>query len=132
MTPIGNYIVHRRKGKGWTRAELARASGVPYTTLRHIEQGKVSKKPEEHTIRALADALENDADVMLALAGYGPLPKRTHDQVIVELTALGDEAPKWKLAIERALAEMTPDDLQTALNVLQTQVAAARRRRGRQ
>lgn len=132
MPPLGNHIIRRRQAHGWTRADLARASGVPYTTIRNIENGTRSRKPDEQTIRSLATALENDADVMLALAGYGPLPHRTHDQVVVELTALGEDAPKWKVAIERAIAEMTPADLESALEVLLAQLRGARRRKGRQ
>ena len=53
MTPLGNHIIRRRNARGWTRVDLARASGVPQTTIRNIEQGTRSRKPEEGTLRAL-------------------------------------------------------------------------------
>ena len=132
MTPLGNHIIRRREARGWTRVDLALAAGVPHTTIRNIEKGQRSKKPQEGTIRAIAAALGNDADVMLALAGYGAIPPRTHDQVIVELDALGEIAPKWKDAIERVKNEMSYEDQAKALDVLLAQLNAGQRLRGSQ
>jgi len=132
MTPLGNHIIRRREARGWTRVDLALAAGVPHTTIRNIEKGQRSKKPQEGTIRALAAALGNDADVMLALAGYGAIPPRTHDQVIVELDTLGEIAPRWKDAIERVKNEMSYDDQAKALDVLLAQLNAGQRLRGSQ
>ncbi len=129
MTPLGNHIIRRREARGWTRVDLATAAGVPHTTIRNIEKGQRSKKPQEQTIRAIAAALGNDADVMLALAGYGAIPPRTHDQVIVELDALGEIAPKWRDAIERVKNEMSYDDQEKALDVLLAQLNAGQRHR---
>jgi len=132
MTPLGNHIIRRREARGWTRVDLALAAGVPHITIRNIEKGQRSKKPQEGTIRAIAAALGNDADVMLALAGYGAIPPRTHDQVVVELDALGEIAPKWKDAIERVKNEMSYDDQAKALDVLLAQLNAGQRLRGSQ
>jgi len=132
MTPLGNHIIRRREARGWTRVDLALAAGVPHTTIRNIEKGQRSKKPQEGTIRAIAAALGNDADVMLALAGYGAIPPRTHDQVIVELDTLGEIAPRWKDAIERVKNEMSYDDQAKALDVLLAQLNAGQRLRGSQ
>jgi len=129
MTPLGNHIIRRREARGWTRVDLALAAGVPHTTIRNIEKGQRSKKPQEQTIRAIAAALGNDADVMLALAGYGAIPPRTHDQVVVELDALGEIAPKWKDAIERVKNEMSYEDQAKALDVLLAQLNAGQRLR---
>src|SRR4029077_12294933 len=128
MTPLGNHIIRRREARGGTRVDLALAAGVPHTPIRNIEQGQRSKKPQEGTIRAIAAALGNDADVMLALAGYGAFPPRTHDQLIVELDALGEIAPSWKDAIERVKNEMSYDDQAKALDVLLAQLNAGQRR----
>jgi len=132
MTPLGNHIIRRREARGWTRVDLALAAGVPHTTIRNIEKGQRSKKPQEGTIRAIAAALGNDADVMLALAGYGAIPPRTHDQVVVELDALGEIAPKWKDAIERVKNEMSYEDQAKALDVLLAQLNAGQRLQGSQ
>jgi transcriptional regulator with XRE-family HTH domain len=132
MTQLGNHIIGLREARGWTRIDLARASGVPNTTLRNIEQGKRSKKPDEANIRAMAAALEHEPDVMLVLAGYGPAPKRTPDQTSVELDALGEQAPRWQDAIRRVKEEMSPADQELALDVLLAQLSAAQRRKGSQ
>ena len=130
MTPLGNHIVRLREARGWTRIDLANASGVPNTTLRNIEKGTRSKKPNEENIRAIAAALENEADVMLVLAGYGPPPKRTHEQTMIDLDALGEQAPNWKEAIERVKTEMSAADQELALEVLLAHLSAAQRRLG--
>jgi transcriptional regulator with XRE-family HTH domain len=132
MTLLGNHIIRLRNARGWTRVDLAAAAGVPHTTIRNIEKGQRSKKPQEQTIRAIAAALGNDADVMLVLAGYGTIPSRTPDQVMVELDALGEIAPRWKDAIERVKNEMSPADQELALDVLLAQLSAAQRRSGGQ
>ena len=130
MSQLGGLIVRIRRARGWTRVDLAHAAGLPYTTVRNIEQGIRSKKPDEANVRAIAAALDNEPDVMLVLAGYGPAPNRTHERVVVELDALGEEAPKWKDAIDRAIAEMSASDLELTLDVLLAHIAAAHRRKG--
>ena len=130
MTPLGKLIIRLRDARGWTRVDLANASGVPNTTLRNIEQGLRSKKPKEENVLAIAAALGHDGEVMRVLAGYGPAPKRNHDQIIVELDALGEKAPLWKDALDRAIREMSDDDLALTLDVLQAHIAAAQRRSG--
>ena len=132
MTPLGKHIVRLRAARGWTRVDLATASGVPHTTIRNIEHGVRSKKPNEENIRAIAAALENEADVMLVLAGYGPPPKRTPNETVVELDALGAAAPNWKEAIERVKTEMSAADQELVLEVLLAHLSAAQRRSGSQ
>jgi len=130
MTPLGSHIIRLRNARGWTRMDLANAAGLPYTTVRNIEKGLRSKKPVEANIRALAAALENGADVMLVLAGYGPAPKRTPEQTIIDLDALGGLAPNWREAIERVKTEMSAADQELALEVLLAHLSAAQRRKG--
>jgi transcriptional regulator with XRE-family HTH domain len=40
MSRIGDWIVRRRKARGWTRAELARRLGVAWQTLWQWETGR--------------------------------------------------------------------------------------------
>lgn len=127
-TQLGNHVIRRREARGWTTAELARESGLHYSTVRNVEKG-YSQKPEDWILRALASALENNAGVMLALAGYGDIPERAPADVQIALDELGDEAPAWREVIEGVKRDMTIDDQRRALSVLRAQLADARARR---
>ena len=51
MTPLGNHIIRRRQARGWTRVDLARAAGVPQTTIRNIEVGTHDRLAVESSSR---------------------------------------------------------------------------------
>lgn len=123
-TPLGNHIIRRRKGRGWSTADLAREAELSYSTVRNIEQG-FSRKPEEWILRALIRALDNNEGVVFALAGYGNIPARTPEQILVALDELGEVAPLWREAIDRVKNEMTPEQQNQALTVLLAQLDAA-------
>lgn len=129
-TQLGNHIIRLREKRGWSTAELARASNMAYTTVRNIEQG-YSKKPDEAILRALAVALDGNVGVVLAYAGYGDVPKYTPDELTVRLDELGQDAPRWRAVIDGIKAEMTPDEQNQAYAVLKAQLDAARNRRRR-
>ncbi|MFF4275746.1 helix-turn-helix domain-containing protein [Streptomyces sp. NPDC001536] len=66
----------RRRVAGLRREELARLAGISEPYLVRLEQG-VDRQPSSQVLRALARALELDADAwahLLALAGPGPVP----------------------------------------------------------
>lgn len=125
-TPLGNHIIRRRTSRGWTTADLAREADLSYSTVRNIEKG-ASRKPEEWILRALVRALDNHEGVVFALAGYGDLPERTPEQVLIGLDELGEVAPLWREAIDRVKKEMTPEQQNQALTVLLAQLDAASR-----
>lgn len=127
-TQLGNHIIRRRKLKGWSTADLARAAELPYSTVRNVEKG-YSKKPDEVILRALVKALECSEDVVFAYAGYGEIPTYTPDEVSAHLNGLGDEAPRWRQAIKDAIDYMTPAEQNQAYAVLVAQITEARRRR---
>ncbi len=127
-TPLGNHIIRRRKIKGWNTADLAREAGLSYSTVRNIEQG-MSRKPDEHILRALIKALGCDEGVVFAFAGYGNIPDMPRDQVVVSLDELGDDAPDWKAAIEEVKTTMTTAELNQTYRVLMAQIEGARARR---
>jgi len=123
-TPLGNHIIRRRKIKGWNTADLASEAGLSYSTVRNIEKG-MSRKPNEHILRALIKALECDEGVVFAFAGYGLIPNLPRDQIIVSLDELGDAAPLWRDAIEQLKTTMTPEQLNQAYAVLMAQLNGA-------
>jgi transcriptional regulator with XRE-family HTH domain len=131
-TPLGNHIIRRRKAHpgGWTTADLARAAELSYSTVRNIEQG-ASQKPAEWILRRLINVLECDEGVVFALAGYGKIPERTPEQVLIALDELGDLAPLWRDAIEGIKKDMTPEEQNQAYDVLKAQWDSARNRRRR-
>lgn len=122
-TPLGSYIVRRRNEKGWNTADLAREAELKYETVRNVEKG-YSQKPAEWILRALIRVLECDEGVVFALAGYGELPERTPDQVVVALDSLGDDAPSWRDEIEY-VKTMTPEQQRLALRILRAQRTSA-------
>ncbi len=127
-TQLGNHIIRRRKLKGWTTADLAAAAELPYSTVRNVEKG-YSHKPDEVVLRALIRALDCNEEVVFSLAGYGEIPTYTLDELIVRLDGLGDEAPRWRQAIEDVKNYMTPAEQNSAYVVLMAQITEARRRR---
>lgn len=120
-TQLGNHIIRRRNIKKWSTAELARQAELPYSTVRNIEQG-FSRKPDDKILRALIRALDCNEGVVFAYAGYGDFPEMTREEIFVSLDALGDEAPRWRDAIERVKKEMTPAQLNRAYRVLMAQL----------
>jgi transcriptional regulator with XRE-family HTH domain len=118
MTPLGMYVRRRRMQRGWTVAELSRQSNIPYGTLRNIEQNTKPVKPKESTIRALAEALEEeDADILFALAGYGiPIsPTAESRQHSIDVLLAGH--PEWWNVLQK-IQTMPPERQDQALQVL--------------
>jgi len=126
-TQLGNHIIRRRKLKGWTTADLARESELSYSTVRNVEKG-YSRKPDEVILRALIKALDCNEGVVFAYAGYGDIPQYTPQELTVRLDDLGDEAPRWREAIE-GVKQMTPAEQNQAYAILMAQIDAARHRR---
>lgn len=59
----GKRIKSLRIAKGWTQQELSDRSGVSLRTVQRIENGEV--KPSLYSLRILAQALDEDVDVIL-------------------------------------------------------------------
>lgn len=55
MESVAKILIGARQARGWSRMELAEASGVSYSTICRIEQGEETTLS---TARSLADALE--------------------------------------------------------------------------
>lgn len=61
---IGDNIKKLRKKKGLSQDNLARAAGIPYTTLIKIESSVV-KKPSVQNVAKIAKALEVNIEKLL-------------------------------------------------------------------
>ena len=70
---FGSYVRERREDRrrldpSYSLRQIAQRIGVEPAYLSKVERNEVSP-PSEQKIRALAAALEDDADVLLAMAG---------------------------------------------------------------
>lgn len=98
---------HYRSERGWSKADLAKRSGLDPSTITRFEQG--SRAPERDTVLQIAEAMAlpvADRDRMLAAAGFRS--ELWDDPMLVELAqALGDVSvpPEVKNEI-RALVRM--------------------------
>lgn len=68
---FGERIRQIRKGLGISQRTLAEASGIDFTYLSKIENGRM-EPPSEDVIRRIALALDADADALIVLAGKFP------------------------------------------------------------
>lgn len=74
-SPEDSRLKRIRNQRGFTRPELAVASGVSVKTIQRLEDGEISaqKSPRRQTIRALAQAL-NTSEADLGYDAYGDAP----------------------------------------------------------
>ena len=72
---LGATIVRLRERKGWTQADLAeRANGMQRATLRAIEEGSHSRKPQQQTLNKIATAFGMSTEFLITLAQAGTSP----------------------------------------------------------
>lgn len=117
MVDFGKRLRQIRREKGFTLRSLAEASGVDFTYVSKIENGKLGYSPSADTIRAFARALHVDALELLRLA----------DKVPPELRPLARNAQARRF-LERAEQVASPDDWKALLDLLERR--AAERREG--
>lgn len=96
---IGNRIKELRKAKRWTQAKLAEESGVEPSNISHIE--RAATKLSLPTLVNIANAL----GVSLDEIAYGSLVKSAH------ITAK---------MIDEILADCSPDELKSIMEVIKT------------
>lgn len=132
MTLLGGYVKRRREQKGWSRAELARQSNIPYSTLSNIERNENKVKPKEETLRALAVALEEEDDSQLrTLAGYDIVVSNGVTERAKRIDALLTVAPRWEKVLKAIQEEYTSEEQDEALTNLEIHRELVRRRRRR-
>ena len=73
-TPLPARLRELREAKGMSRADLALASGVPYTAIENIERGR-TPTPGYDTFLALARALGVTPDALAAEAESVPVKR---------------------------------------------------------
>lgn len=137
MSPFGRYVIGARRRRGWTRAELARKAGVPYTTLRHIETAKRDVRTNEVHLRALAAALGEDAqerddmyEQMRILAGYLTAPSKDATDRDQRMLANLSAYPQLKRSLEELFRRGDTDAIDRANAALELARQMEERRRG--
>jgi HTH-type transcriptional regulator, competence development regulator len=120
MTSFGEYIRHRRleldnqaRTKGqishYSLRSVAKAVRIPPSYLCNIEGGKAG--PSEFLILKLAAVLEEDSDVLLALAGKVPDDVKSiitnRPRLFAEFLRAAQDVPEEKLLqlVRAALAD---------------------------
>ena len=103
MKTFGDYIREQRETKrkldrSYSLRQVAERIGVQPSYLSKVERGDVAP-PSEATIRRLAEDLEEEPDVLLAMAG----------KVSTDLKAVIIKRPRLFSQLIRELAEL-PDD----------------------
>ncbi len=68
-TEFGERLRTLRKARGWTQADLARASGLTRSHISRLEGGAI-QLPARDRLHRLAGALSTTPDDLLAAAGY--------------------------------------------------------------
>lgn len=89
---VGGRIRRYRRERGWTQAQLGRATGLSAKTISSIERGR--ERPLERSARALAEALGVELDRLLGLAGQPmlfPLPDQRRMDIIRRVALLDDD-----------------------------------------
>jgi transcriptional regulator with XRE-family HTH domain len=69
---LGTRIKELRRKKGLTQRQLAEGTGIDFTYLSKIENGKIPYSPSVGTLKKLALQLEADELELLRLAGKLP------------------------------------------------------------
>jgi transcriptional regulator with XRE-family HTH domain len=72
MSTLGQRLKELRRAKGMTQRRLAEATGLDFTYLSKIENGRLSYTPSARALRQLAAALEADELELLQLAQKVP------------------------------------------------------------
>ena len=111
---VGGRIRRYRRERGWTQAQLSRATGLSAKTISSIERGR--ERPLERSARALAEALGVELDRLLGLAGQPmlfPLPDQRRMDIIRRVALLSDDEieeaqPFLEGALEMAEAQRRP------------------------
>jgi transcriptional regulator with XRE-family HTH domain len=97
---FGQRVRALRAARGVGLRKFARQVGISPTYLSKIERGEFPP-PAEDKVIAIADALEQDRDEMLALAG----------RVAAELAAVVLGHPRELAALLRAARELSPEEI---------------------
>lgn len=98
---FGRRVRTLRAEQGWGLRKFAKAVGVSPTYLSKIERGEFPP-PAEDKVVAIADALGQDRDELLALAG----------RVASDLADVIRARPRELSALLRAIRDLAPEEVQ--------------------
>ncbi len=104
-TTLGKVIAERRDELGYTQRELARAVKRSNATISRIETDD-NLTPDNQTLKDIAEFLKLDYNYLLAL----------NNQI--------DDEPEIRM-IQRAAKNMTPEQLESMMGILQKQFKEA-------
>jgi transcriptional regulator with XRE-family HTH domain len=82
--PLEEIILRARLERGWTRQELAKRAGVSPAMITNWESGKIGGPKNLTNVRAVADALDLDPNVLFAAIA---------DRVVAEQRARRSSSP---------------------------------------
>jgi HTH-type transcriptional regulator, competence development regulator len=113
---FGDRLRQLRRAKGLTLRQLAEATGVDFTYLSKLENGRMAYSPSAEMVRKLARVLDADALELLELANKLP----------PELDSLKGSANARRF-IQRASAIASPEDWDAMLDLLERRQAERNR-----
>jgi HTH-type transcriptional regulator, competence development regulator len=105
---FGRRVRTLRAEQGWGLRKFAKAVGVSPTYLSKIERGEFPP-PAEDKVVAIADALGQDRDELLALAG----------RVASDLADVIRARPRELSALLRAIRDLSPEEIQAVAEAAQ-------------
>lgn len=97
---LGALIRKRRREKGLTLAELAKAIPMSASNLSRVELGSQGP-PADESIERIAAALDIDADELLRAAGRSGGGQSFEETVLDKLNAIGSDVEAIKQALDR-------------------------------
>jgi len=108
---LGETLQRARTKRGLSLREAARTTGIHFTSLQQIENGR-NQKPSPEKLKALADLFEMKFDELLRSAGYSEadrgVPKRSSWNHIkmAEMLAAEKVTPLEFAALMKYLSKM--------------------------
>jgi len=120
-TKFGRRVRALRAEQGWGLRKFAKAVGVSPTYLSKIERGEFPP-PAEDKVVAIADALGQDRDELLAMAG----------RIASDLAAVIREQPRELAELLRILRDLSPDAVRRLTETARRSAGGARGDHARQ
>ena len=106
---FGERIRTLRKAKNFSQRDLAAQTGINFTYISRIENGKLefSEFPSEATIHKLADALDGDEEELLIMAKK--IPETIRERVLERPDVFRKIARLDDRALDRLMAQLESD-----------------------
>lgn len=108
---FGKFLREKRIEQGYSLRKFAEMVDVSPTYLSQVEQGKVGRPPTAERVRTMAEALGQDPDEWIALAG----------RVSDDLTDIIKSEPQAMPALLRAAKGLTAEELRKLTEELRKQ-----------